>query len=93
MGQQFDQALTHYREALTVQVLATIGDSCSESIELPIRDEKQIANLAILVPRTALEAFGAAISTAAAQIDYDVVFNLSGPWPPHNFVQLNVEAT
>ncbi|MGB7976522.1 MAG: GvpL/GvpF family gas vesicle protein [Roseiarcus sp.] len=93
LGQQFDQALTNYREALTVQVLATIGDSCSESIELPIRDEKQIANLAILVPRTGLEAFGAAISTAAAQIDYDVVFNLSGPWPPHNFVQLNVEAT
>ena len=90
LGQQFDQALTNYREALTVQVLATIGDSCSESIELPIRDEKQIANLAILVPRTGLEAFGAAISTAAEQIDNDVVFNLSGPWPPHNFVQLNV---
>ena len=90
LGQQFDQAVTRYREALTVQVLATIGDSCSESIKLPIRDEKQIANLAILVPRTGLEAFEAAISTAAEQIDNDVVFNLSGPWPPHNFVQLNV---
>ena len=92
LGQQFDQALTHYRESLTAQVLTTIGDSCSESIKLPIRDEKQIANLAMLVPRVGLEAFGAAISTATAQIDYDVVFNLSGPWPPHNFVQLNAVA-
>ncbi len=93
LGQQVDQAFTHYRESLTAQVLAAIGDSCSESIKLPIRDEKQIANLAILVPRAGLETFGAAINTAAAQMDCDVVFNLSGPWPPHNFVQLNVEAT
>lgn len=92
LGQQFDQAFAYYRETLTAQVLATIGDSCLESIELPIRDEKQIANLAILVPRAGLETFGAAISTAAAQIDDDVVFNLSGPWPPHNFVEINADA-
>ncbi len=92
LGQLFDQAFTLYRESLTARVLATIGGSSSKTIKLPIRDEKQIANLAILVPRAGLETFEAAISMATAQIDDDVVFDLSGPWPPHNFVQLNVEA-
>ena len=49
------------------------------SSSLPVRDEKQIANLAILVPRAGLERFEAAVSAAAAQIDDDIVFNLSGP--------------
>ena len=92
MGQQFDQALTHYRDALTAQLLAIIGSAYSEAIKLPIRDEKQIANLAILVPRAGAETFEAAVNAAADQFDDDIVFNLSGPWPPHNFVKFNVEA-
>ena len=92
LGQLCDQAVTRYREALTGQVLATIESACSETIKLPVKDERQIANLAILVRRARLEAFEAAINVAAAQIEDDVVFNLSGPWPPHNFVQFNMEA-
>ena len=92
LGQQFDQAFARYRESQTAHVLATIGGACSETIELPVRDEKQIANLAILVPRAGLETFEAAVRAVAAQIDDVVVFNLSGPWPPHNFVQFNVDA-
>ncbi len=92
LGQQFDQALAHYRDSLTAQLLAIIESAYSEAIKLPIRDEKQIANLAILVPRTGVETFEAAVNAAADQIDDDIVFNLSGPWPPHNFVKFNVEA-
>lgn len=90
LGQFFDQAFTRYRKSLTGQVLTTIGDACSETIALPVRGEKQIANLAILVPRARLEALEAAINFAATQIDDDLVFNLSGPWPPHNFVQFDM---
>ncbi len=92
LGQLFDQAFTRYRESVAGQVRKLLDDACSETIELPVRDEKQIANLAILVPRAALESFEAAVDAVAAQINDDVVFNLSGPWPPHNFVQLNVDA-
>ena len=92
LGQLFDQAFAKYRAAVTGQVRNLIDGACSEVMELPVRDEKQIANLAILVPRADLETFEAAIAAAAPQIDDDVVFNLSGPWPPHNFVQFNVEA-
>ena len=92
LGQLFDQAVTRYRESLSGQVLTAVGGACSESIKLPVRDEKQIANLAFLVPRAGLETFEAAINVAAVQIEDDVVFNLSGPWPPHNFVQFNVGA-
>ena len=92
LGQLFDQAFTRYRESVAGQVLTMIQDACSETIKLPVRDEKQIANLAILVPRAGLDGFEAAINAAAARIDDDIVFNLSGPWPPHNFVQFNMEA-
>ncbi len=92
LGQMFDEAYTRYRKALTAQVVAAIAGSCSETMELPVRDDKQIANLAILAPRDGLEAFEAAVGAVAAQMDDDVVFNLSGPWPPHNFVQFNADA-
>jgi hypothetical protein len=92
LGQLLDQAFTRYRDSVAGQVLKLIEDACSETLSLPVRDEKQIANLAILVPRASLTSFEAAIEAAAAQIDDDVVFDLSGPWPPHNFAKLNVEA-
>ncbi len=92
LGQLFDQAFAKYRASVAGQVRKLIEDACSEIMELPVRDEKHIANLAILVPRAGLERFEAAINAAAPQIDDDVVLNLSGPFPPHNFVQFNVEA-
>ena len=79
LGQLFDQAFAKYRAAVTGQVRKLIEDACSEIMELPVRDEKQIANLAILVPRAALESFEAAIDAAAAQIDDDVVIQSQRP--------------
>lgn len=89
LGQLVDAAFTKYREALTAQVLAVIGESCAEIIALPVREEKQIANLAALVARGGLDQFEAAVNSSAAQIDDDIAFNISGPWPPHNFVQFD----
>ena len=83
-----DKALHHYREARTAQVMTVVGDSCAEVITLPVRKEKEIANLAALVPRSKRDEFEAAVHASAAQIDEDIAFNISGPWPPYNFVQL-----
>jgi len=89
LGQLFDEALRKYREARTAQVLAVIGASCAEVIALPVRQEKEIANLAALVSRSGLDQFEAAVEASAAQIDEDIAFNIGGPWPPHNFVQFD----
>jgi hypothetical protein len=87
LGQLCDDALQRYREEFTARVLAIVRDSCAEVMTLPVRTEKEIANLAALVPRSGLTQFEAAVNQSASQIDDDIAFNISGPWPPHNFVQ------
>ncbi|MBI1867370.1 MAG: GvpL/GvpF family gas vesicle protein [Methylocystis sp.] len=87
LGQMFDDALRQYREARTAQVMAVVGAACAEVIALPVREEKDIANLAALVSRSGVDRFEAAVHASAAQIDEDLAFSIGGPWPPHNFVQ------
>lgn len=89
LGQMFDDALRNYRDARTAQVMAVVGASCAEMIALPVRGDKEIANLAALVSRSDLDQFEAAVDASAAQIDEDIAFKLGGPWPPHNFVQFD----
>lgn len=89
LGQMFDNALAHYREVYTEQVMAVVGAACAAVISLPVRDEKEIANLAALVPRSSVDQFEAAVHASAAQVDEEIAFNIGGPWPPHNFVQFD----
>jgi hypothetical protein len=87
LGQMVDQALNRYREARTAEVMNLVSASCAEVMTLPVHKEKEIANLAALVPRPKRDQFEAAVHASAAQIDEDIAFNISGPWPPYNFVQ------
>lgn len=92
LGQLCENALQRYRAAQTAQVMAIIAPSCTEVMTMPERQEKELANVAMLVPRTGLDRFESAVSEAAAQFDDDYAFSVSGPWPPHNFVQLNLHS-
>ena len=89
LGQLCDDALRQYRDVRTARVVATVEAACAEVMTLPVREEKEIANLAALVPRTGLDQFEAAVNASAAQFDEDIAFNISGPWPPHNFVEFD----
>ena len=90
LGQLCDEALRRYREAQTTQMLTLLGPSCTEIRTLPVGLEKQIANLAMLVPRDAVERFEAALNDLATQLPDEFAFTMGGPWPPHNFVQLEL---
>jgi Gas vesicle synthesis protein GvpL/GvpF len=90
LGQMCDAALRHYRDAQTAQMLTLLGPTCAEIRTLPVGLEKQIANLAMLVPRDAVERFEAAVNDLAAQLPDEFSFTMGGPWPPHNFVQLEL---
>ncbi len=89
LGQMFDDALQHYRDSHTAQVVAAVEASCAEVVALPVRTEREIANLAALVSRSGVDQFEAAVHASAAQIDEDIAFAIGGPWPPHNFVQFD----
>ncbi|MBU6527619.1 GvpL/GvpF family gas vesicle protein [Methylocystis sp. MJC1] len=87
LGQMVDEAFRRYREAQSAQVMSVLGDACIEVLSLPVRNEKEIANLAALVPRAGLEEFERAVQASANEIEEEIAFNIAGPWPPHNFVQ------
>ncbi len=90
LGQLCEEALRRYREEQSQQVLTMIAPHCAEISPLPLRAERDIAELAVLVPRDRVEAFEAAVSDAAVRLPEDLAFTIGGPWPPHNFVKLSL---
>jgi hypothetical protein len=91
LGQLCDNALRTYQQAQAAQLVALLSPCCSAISTLPIQGDRQVANLAALVPRDGIGAFEAAVQAAAAAFEDDLAFNLNGPWPPHNFVQLELD--
>jgi hypothetical protein len=89
LGQLCDATLRAYRQARTATLLTTLGAATVEIMELPVREDKELANLALLVSRSGRDDFDAAVEAAAAQLEDAIAFHISGPWPPHNFVQLD----
>jgi hypothetical protein len=90
LGQLCDEALRRYRDTQTAHILTLLEPSCAEIRTLPVGLEKQIANLAMLVPRDSVERFETAVADLAAGLPDEFSFTMGGPWPPHNFVQLEL---
>jgi hypothetical protein len=92
LGQLCESALRRFQEAQSAQLVALLSPSCTAISTLPIHGDRHLANLAVLVPRSGVDAFEAAVQAAAEGFDADMALNLSGPWPPHNFVQLELDS-
>lgn len=91
LGQMFDEALRGYREAHTARVVDDLRRCCAEVVALPTRGEREIANLAALVPRGAVGEFEAAVNASAAGVDEEIAFAVGGPWPAHDFVRFDAD--
>jgi hypothetical protein len=89
LGQMFDEALRDYREAHTARVVGDLRAACVEVVALPTRGEREVANLAALAPRGAIDRFEAAVNASAAGVDEAIAFAVGGPWPAHNFVRFD----
>lgn len=90
LGQLCAETMNRYREAQIAQTLAVLGPSCTDIRALPVGPEKEIANLAMLVPRDGVELFEAAVNDLAGHLPDEFAFTIGGPWPPHNFVHLEL---
>jgi hypothetical protein len=91
VGRMFDRLLTEDREAHAERVEDSIGPQCVEIKRNPVRNERQVANLACLVERTRQTEFEAAVLAAAQLFDNNYTFDYSGPWAPHNFVDMALD--
>lgn len=91
VGRQFAQLLDAVRNESLERIEAVLASACVEIRRNPVKRENEIANLACLVAREALLDFEAKVDQAGSEFDDDHVFQFSGPWPPHNFVEMDVE--
>ena len=91
LGRMFDRLLNEDREDHTQKVERVLASVCVEFKANQCRNELEVMNLACLVRRDAQEAFSAGVFTAAKLFDNNFAFDYSGPWAPHNFVELDLE--
>jgi Gas vesicle synthesis protein GvpL/GvpF len=90
LGRLFDRLLSEDRESFTEQVERTLSATCVESKANKCRKEHEVINLACLVGRQNMDAFGDAVFQAAQMFDTNFAFDYNGPWAPHNFVDVSV---
>lgn len=90
LGRLFEGILNTNRAGHTATVGRVLLPHCVEIKESELREEREIMNLACLVRRDACEEFETAVVDAAKLFDDTFCFDFSGPWPPYNFVDIEL---
>jgi hypothetical protein len=92
LGRTFDRLLGEDRDNHTEQVEGILSRAGCEVNVGKCRAEREVMNLACLVQRQAQESFSSAVFQAAQRFDNNFAFDYNGPWAPHNFVDVTLEA-
>ena len=92
LGQLFERGLNDERERHFEHVAEVLGRSGLEIKQNPPRSEREVMHLACLVPRALQNEFESIVNEAAAEFDNHFTFDISGPWAPHNFVELKLRS-
>ncbi len=91
VGSMFDRLLTQDREAYTGRAMETLQNRECEIRPLKCRSEREVMNLACLIPKQAMAEFEAAVFELAKGFDNNFALDYDGPWAPHNFVDVDLE--
>lgn len=91
IGRLFDYFLQEDRENFSHSVEKALEPYCQEIKHGKCRNETDVMNLSCLVDRGAENHFEEGVLKAAAKFDNNFVFDFSGPWAPHNFVEVELE--
>jgi len=91
LGRLFGRILDEDREAHTRAAEGVLDRRCFETKRNKPRDEHEIMNLACLIGRDAQKEFEEGVLEAASLFDDNYCFDFNGPWPPHNFVNLELQ--
>lgn len=92
MGRLFDHLLTQDRELHAENVIEVLGSHCVDIKQNPSREEKEVMHLACLVARDAQKVFEDGVFEAANRFDNNFSFDFNGPWAPHHFVSIELQA-
>ncbi|MDD5033451.1 MAG: GvpL/GvpF family gas vesicle protein [Methylococcaceae bacterium] len=92
LGRLYESLRSADRREFTEKVRDVLDDYCEDIIENPVKKEKDVMNLACLVERNRMEEFGKGVFQASKLFDNIYLFDYTGPWAPHNFVRLDLQA-
>lgn len=91
LGRAFDRLLNEDREDHVQQVSEALDNHVVEIKSNPPRTENEVMNLACLVQRERLSDFEQSVFDVARRFDVNFAFDISGPWPAHNFVEIGLQ--
>lgn len=89
-GRAFQRTLDHARASAGESVHRVLADHARELIDASLRTERDLVNVSCLVERSASAAFSHAAESLAASFDEHHTIDISGPWPPHSFVNVRL---
>ncbi|HKI18818.1 MAG TPA: GvpL/GvpF family gas vesicle protein [Isosphaeraceae bacterium] len=91
LGRAFDRLLTASRESHLQRVTLALRSHTAEIRSNPPRSEREVLNLACLVERERQQGFEQGVLLLARRFDNNFAFDITGPWPPHNFVDISLQ--
>ncbi len=92
LGRLFEQLREEERSAIDSQVSQGLSRVVREIHRGACRNETDILQLSCLIDRSAQEAFAATVVEIASRFDSNFAFDYNGPWAPHHFVNLEIDA-
>ena len=90
LGRFFENLLEEDREACAEKVEEGLSSAGIEHKRNKSRNEREILSLACLIRRGEQAAFEAQVLEIAKLFNNNYAFDYSGPWPPYNFVQMDL---
>lgn len=91
LGQTFERLLQERRNSTARRLVDGLRPVLKEHAELPISSENCFANLAILIDRQRTAGMDSLIETLASEFHDEIVFEVTGPWPPYSFANLKLD--
>ena len=93
LGEAFAPVLELARKRHTGRVREALAPYCVEIRAVDPGDERMIMKLACLVEKQRQAQWEEGIGRAAQLFDDHYRFDCTGPWPPYNFVDIDVKGT
>ena len=93
LGNLYESLRTADREEAAEKVKDILFDYCEDIVENPVKREKDVINLACLVERSRLNEFPKGVFEASKAFDNSYLFDYTGPWAPHNFINLDLHTS
>ena len=91
LGRAFDRLLNENREQHVDRVSEALRHHAADIHVDPPRSEREVMNLACLVERDQIAEFEQAVLDVARRFDNNFAFDINGPWPAHNFVEISLQ--